>query len=85
MAAPMMIGAAVPVEHQPAQAMAARGAAIDLGPLDHVSPETLAACLYDLARNPTRRTALSVAARAVVDGKGVDRVLDAMLDGMARP
>ena len=28
--------------------------------------------------------ALSVAARAVVDGNGVDRVLDAMADGMAR-
>ena len=77
MATPMVIGAAVPIEHRPAQAMAVRGAAIDLGPLNHVSTD-------DLARNPTRRTALSVAARAVVDGDGVDRVLDAMVDGMAR-
>lgn len=84
MATPMVIGAAVPVEHRPAQAMAARDAAVDLGPLERVSPETMSACLLELARNPTRRTALSVAARAVVDGNGIDRVLDAMADGMAR-
>lgn len=82
LATPMLIGAAVPVELGPAQAMAKRNAAIDLGPLDQISTEALAASILDLTTNRATRTALSVAARRVVDGGGIDRVLDALADGL---
>lgn len=84
LATPMLIGSAVPVERGPAQALAARGGAMNLGPLERVSPETLAASVAELVRDQGRRRALSEAARAVVDGQGVDRVLGAMADRMGR-
>lgn len=82
LATPMVIGAAVSVEHAPARAITARHAAIDLGPLAQASPQAIADTLVELVRDQARRQTLSNAARAGVDGHGVDRVLDAMIQGL---
>jgi UDP-2,4-diacetamido-2,4,6-trideoxy-beta-L-altropyranose hydrolase len=62
-----------------AQAMAAGGAGVDLGWHHGLTPEKLACAIGELARDRSRRQAMRVAGRALVDGLGADRVAECML------
>ena len=53
---------------------AAAGAAIDLGIMQAASEDRIAAAVLDLQNSPGRRASLSVAAQALVDGHGAERV-----------
>ena len=61
-----------------ASGLAARGAAVFLGPLDDLSEERLGAELAALATDEERRRRLSAAGRALVDGRGAGRVAAAL-------
>jgi spore coat polysaccharide biosynthesis predicted glycosyltransferase SpsG len=76
---PMVIGSAVPVEALPVEAMAKAGAALSLGALSGVGPEVMAGTLDRLIGDAATREALSHKARALIDGAGADRVIDAMI------
>lgn len=78
---PMLLGASVPIEQAVGAAMAGHGGARYLGRLDDLDAGRLAAEVADLLRAADERAALSAAARALVDGKGADRVIDAMIAG----
>lgn len=60
-----------------ADALAAEGAIRHLGAADAVDPSALAAAVADLLDHPARR-AMQGAARRVCDGRGAERVVDAM-------
>lgn len=75
---PMVIGAQNESEAGPASALARHGAAIDIGPLESVDPEILADTVAGLARDRDRRCQLSAQGRALVDGRGADRVAAAI-------
>lgn len=64
----------VPIAH----GLAARGAIVDLGDGATVTPDTLSVILQRLICNPSEVMAMSVAARTLVDGRGVDRVRDTL-------
>ncbi len=68
------------VENQRAQAAAwARlGAAIDIGPVDHVGDRAVTA-LGDLSRDAARCRAMREVGRQQVDGRGAERILDALM------
>lgn len=57
-----------------AAGLAARGAAVDLGPLSELPQGALAAALAALAADGARRAAMRAAALQVVDGLGVARI-----------
>jgi len=61
-----------------ARALAARGAAIDLGPADVCQEGAIAGALRALVADQERRSQMAAAARATIDGRGVERVLDAL-------
>lgn len=84
---PMVVGSAVPVEVLPVEAMAKAGAALSLGPLSEAGPELIARTLDQLIRDAEARAALSRHARALIDGAGADRVIDAMIaqDSKGKP
>lgn len=84
---PMILGAQNDSEVGPAAAMAGREAAIDLGRLAALTSDTLAAAIVALAGDSARREAMATAARQVVDGRGVERLLAliARIGGWARP
>jgi N-acetylglutamate synthase-like GNAT family acetyltransferase len=63
-----------------AAGVGAAGAAIDLGWHHTVSPVGLARALSALCRDPVLRAAQSRAGQRLVDGRGADRVVDAMLN-----
>ncbi|WP_226893505.1 PseG/SpsG family protein [Nisaea sediminum] len=76
---PMILGASVPVEEPVGTGMAAEGAAVYLGRLAECPPERIIADTVRLLQDVAERKKLSRAAAALVDGQGVDRVIDAML------
>lgn len=76
---PMILGASVPVEEPVGAGMAAKGAALYLGRLQECPPERITAETIRLLQDAGERKKLSRAAAALVDGLGVERVLDAML------
>lgn len=65
-------------EHQRehAAAMAARGAAVDLGPPEELDGDGLREAVGGLLGSPDRRREMSAAGRATVDGRGMDRVTE---------
>ncbi len=63
-----------------AAALAAAEAAINLGWLDEVTPETITRRTGELIRNVEIRRGIAGRARALVDGQGADRVVRQMLD-----
>jgi spore coat polysaccharide biosynthesis predicted glycosyltransferase SpsG len=63
---------------------AARGAVRFLGPAREVSAERLAAEIAALADDAGSRAAMTRAGRALVDGRGADRVAAALLDRARR-
>ncbi|WP_420403660.1 PseG/SpsG family protein [Nisaea sp.] len=77
---PMILGASVPVEEPVGAGMAAQGAALYLGRLRECAPERISAQTVRLLKDAEERKKLSRAAAALVDGRGVERVLDAMLE-----
>ncbi|WCJ58883.1 UDP-2,4-diacetamido-2,4,6-trideoxy-beta-L-altropyranose hydrolase [Fontisphaera persica] len=54
--------------------LAAAGAAVNLGWHETATPDQIAAALTALAADATRRAAMSAAGRALVDGRGAERV-----------
>lgn len=54
----------------------ARGAALSLGPIRALTPERVTGALSDFAAHPALRAGLSARARAVVDGRGVQRIVE---------
>lgn len=78
--APMLLGASVPVEEPVGAGMEAAGAARYLGRLADCAPARIVAETRRLLQDPAERRKLSAAARALVDGNGVERVIDTMLD-----
>jgi len=62
-----------------AKALAEAGAAEYLGWHSHLGPDTISKAVGRLASCPDRRAALSRRSRELVDGSGVDRVIEALL------
>jgi spore coat polysaccharide biosynthesis predicted glycosyltransferase SpsG len=60
-----------------ARALAARGAVVSLG--REWSDETLARAVADLLADPGRRETMAAAGRALVDGRGAERVTERLL------
>lgn len=60
----------------------ARGAALDAGGVDRATPERAAALTRALLEDPERRARLIEAGRGLLDGRGVWRVIDALLDAI---
>jgi UDP-2,4-diacetamido-2,4,6-trideoxy-beta-L-altropyranose hydrolase len=61
-----------------AAALARAGAAVDLGWHADASPDRLAQAVQDLIPDAARRAQMSAAGRALVDGDGAQRVVDAL-------
>ena len=57
-----------------ARALAARGALVNLG--QHWNEEKIGAAVTELLATPARATALGEAGRALVDGRGAERVAE---------
>jgi UDP-2,4-diacetamido-2,4,6-trideoxy-beta-L-altropyranose hydrolase len=76
---PMILGASVPVEEPVGAGMAAKGAALYLGRLSECPAQQLVAEIVRLLQGSTARRKLSAAASALVDGRGAERVIGAML------
>lgn len=76
--APMLVTAVVPEEEVSAADLAAAGACRYLGPRAALTASDLAAAVTALLAAPDERAALARAASALVDGRGADRVIDAL-------
>lgn len=75
---PMVIGAQNESETGPAAALARRGAAIDVGPLESVDLTALTETIAAVAADADRRGDLAANARSLVDGLGADRTAAAI-------
>lgn len=67
-----------------ADGLAARGISVNLGPSDDLSEAAIHEALHRLIPEPARRRTMSASGRQAVDGKGVDRVLNAMWETMCQ-
>mgnify|MGYP003671162306 CR=1 FL=1 len=76
---PMILGASVPVEEPVGAGMAAKGAALYLGRFADCPAEQLVAETVRVLQDSAVRRKLSTTASALVDGRGTDRVIGAML------
>ncbi len=76
---PMILGASVPVEEPVGAGMAAKGAALYLGRFSDCPAEQLVAETVRVLQDSAVRRKLSTTASALVDGRGAERVIDAML------
>lgn len=65
-------------ELETAAALAARGAAIDLGFFDEGAPARVARAVEGLALDAGRRERLSASAQKAIDGKGLERLIEAL-------
>ena len=81
---PMVIGAQNESEIGPAASLAGKGAAIDIGPLEHLDPAALTKTVAALALDADGREAQAQRAQRLVDGLGADRVA-ATLAGFLLP
>ena len=61
-----------------AEKHASRGAAVNLGDSDAVTPETIARAVGELLDDPVRREAMARAGRTLADGRGAARVVSAL-------
>ena len=61
-----------------AEAFSRHGLAISLGPPEHLTPSRVAQVVASLSDDAVQRLAMSVRARAAVDGLGGERIYDAM-------
>lgn len=76
---PMILGASVPVEEPVGAGMAAKEAALYIGRFSECSGEQLVAETVRVLQDSAVRRKLSSTAAALVDGRGAERVIDAML------
>lgn len=76
---PMILGASVPVEEPVGVGMAAKGAALYLGRFSDCPAEQLVAETVRVLQDSAVRRTLSNTAAALVDGRGTERVIGAML------
>jgi UDP-2,4-diacetamido-2,4,6-trideoxy-beta-L-altropyranose hydrolase len=74
---PMIVGAAVESELRTGQSIAAAGAGIYVGRYADVEPQLVAEQVETLAAWPEVRRRLAATARGMIDGKGVERILEA--------
>jgi hypothetical protein len=65
-------------ELETAAALAARGAAIDLGFFDGEAPARVVRAVEGLALDAGRRERLSASAQKAIDGKGLERLTSAL-------
>ncbi len=63
-----------------AAAIDARGAGVDLGWHEAVGADKMGAAVAEVMADASRLDALAESARALVDGRGAERVIDALLD-----
>lgn len=80
MGVPMALLALADNQRPIAAALEAAGVAVNLGWHDSISSAQIAASLSALADDFSRRSAMSAKARALVDGRGAERVVAAMLE-----
>lgn len=66
-----------------AQALAAAGAAIDLGSASALTPLGLSNSVRDLLLDGPRREKMAAAGRSLIDGRGADRVVKEMIEWQA--
>lgn len=76
---PALLVAIVPHQEEVGTAFAGTGAARYLGALARLEPGEIAAAALRLARDPGERAELASAGRALVDGRGAERVTAALL------
>ena len=76
---PMILGASVPMEEPVGAGMAAKGAALYLGRFSDCPAEQLVAETVRVLQDSAVRRTLSNTAAALVDGRGTERVIGAML------
>jgi UDP-2,4-diacetamido-2,4,6-trideoxy-beta-L-altropyranose hydrolase len=76
---PMLLATASKVEEPVASSLGAAEAALVLGRLDDLDIEAIAAAVAGILPDKTLRARLSGAAANLVDGNGVERVVDQML------
>jgi spore coat polysaccharide biosynthesis protein SpsF len=81
---PVVAAAVAENQRHIAEATRRRGVVAPLDPAAPSLAEALAAAALGLLDDPARRAALGRAGRALVDGKGVWRIIDALLDAVAR-
>lgn len=77
---PMILSASVPVEEPVGAGMAAKQAAVYLGRFSECPAEQLVAEIVRLLQDSAARRTLSATASSLVDGRGTERVIDAMLE-----
>ena len=80
MALPSLLITASENQHGCAQYLHQHGIAISLGGQSQVQPREAAAALSALAADPARRTEMSSGGRALIDGRGAQRVVQTMAD-----
>lgn len=78
MGVPMLLCSVAGNQRPVASALAAAGAARDLGTSNELRPETIVAEVERLLASPVDRAAMSKRAREIVDGQGVARVMTEM-------
>jgi UDP-2,4-diacetamido-2,4,6-trideoxy-beta-L-altropyranose hydrolase len=75
---PALVGCQVPHEVHNVRLLEERGAVRGLGLVDQLTVDEIAAALGSLAGNVEMRHAMSEAGKRVVDGRGLDRVVEAI-------
>ncbi len=81
MGVPMLLGSTVEAERVLASRLAAENGCIYVGDFLDCPPEQLAGAIDGLIADAGRRHALAAAAGRLVDGKGGERIVSAMLQG----
>jgi UDP-2,4-diacetamido-2,4,6-trideoxy-beta-L-altropyranose hydrolase len=76
---PMLLATVGPQERMLAQSLAAANACICLGPLESVTDAAIASRVIALAKDHSARAALASGCAGLIDGRGPERVIDAML------
>jgi spore coat polysaccharide biosynthesis predicted glycosyltransferase SpsG len=76
--APMMLVASAPEESAAAKRLADAGLCEFLGPVETLTPETLAAAIQSFAEDLAARSRSSTLGRELVDGRGAQRVVKAI-------
>jgi spore coat polysaccharide biosynthesis predicted glycosyltransferase SpsG len=66
------------VQAEEARILAAADAALYLGDGETIREEDITAALADLCQNPSKRQGLATRGSAIIDGRGVDRILNAI-------
>jgi len=77
---PMLVTVRAPNQRHNAAGLVAAGAAVSLGPAAELRAEDVAAVVKDLADQPEKLPAMSEAGRGLVDGRGTERVIEALAE-----